>query len=129
MKEKGEERDPHGWLLCTSRLGHDPDKLMPTQIIAGNALECMGHLVHSFRKLWGIEQFCNCPEAAEGNAAIEAAKGSNGNGAVNAGSNGICKVICHLYLYGVDHFVTVICDSADCCEFFGCRHQTGIRQD
>jgi hypothetical protein len=116
LKEDDREIDPYGWFLCTEQAGHNPVKLMPTQIIPGNALECLGHLVHSFRKQWNIEQFCDCPEAAEGNAAIEAAKGSNGN----AISNGMCKVICNLSLYSVDHLVT---------EFLGCRHQTGIRQD
>lgn len=90
-QEKDKERDPHGWLFCTSRSGHDPDKLMPTQIIAGKALECMGRLVHSYRKQWNIVQFCDCPEALEGNKAIEAANVET-NGSVNSGSNGICKV-------------------------------------
>ena len=109
LQEKDKERDAYGWLLCTSRSGHDPDKLMPTQIIAGNVLECMGHLVHSYRKQWNIVQFCDCAEALESNKSIQAnsnsantnatagSNGSNGssNGSSNAnpgGSNGNCKV-------------------------------------
>ena len=64
---------------------------MPTQIIAGKALECMGRLVHSYRKQHSILQFCDCPEAIESNKTIEAANVSNieANG---SSSNGICKV-------------------------------------
>ena len=69
-QEKDKERDPYGWLMCNGRSGHDPDKLMPTQIIAGNALECMDRLVHSFRRQWNIVQFCDCPEALEANKSI-----------------------------------------------------------
>ena len=29
-QEKDQKRDLHGWLFCTSRLGNDPDKLIPT---------------------------------------------------------------------------------------------------
>jgi hypothetical protein len=50
LQEKDKERDLHGVLFCTSRSGHDPDKLMPTQIIAGKALEGVERLVHSYRK-------------------------------------------------------------------------------
>ena len=92
LQEKDKERDVHGWLLCTSRTGHDPDKLMPTQIIAGKALECMGHLVHSFRRQWNIQQFCDCAEALRaGHAAAAAAvEPAGANGA--ATTNGIGKV-------------------------------------
>jgi len=63
---------------------------MPTQIIAGKALECLGRLVHTYRKQWNIAQFCDCPEGK----AIEASQTtteSNG-GSVSSGSNGIVKV-------------------------------------
>ena len=86
LQEKDKERDLHGVLFCTSRSGHDPDKLMPTQIIAGKALECMERLVHSYRKQWNIVEFCDCPE---GKKSVET---TESNGSVNNGSNGICKV-------------------------------------
>ena len=95
-QEKDKDRDSYGWLLCTSRSGHDPDKLMPTQIIAGKALECMGHLVHSYRRQHSIIQFCDCPEAIESNKAIKAAAAANSenNGTNYSGdSNGVCKVL------------------------------------
>ena len=70
---------------------------MPTQIIAGKALECMGRLVHSYRKQWNIAQFCDCPEGLEANKAIEGSQSaaqSNGGATVTVtGSNGtIIKV-------------------------------------
>ena len=86
LQEKDKERDLHGWLFCTSRSGHDPDKLMPTQIIAGKALECMERLVHSYRKQWNIVEFGDCPEGKKSVETMES------NGSVNNGSNGICKV-------------------------------------
>ena len=82
------ERDVYGWLLCTSRSGHDPDKLMPTQIIAGKVLDCMSRLVHSFRRQWNIVQFCDCPEAIESNKAIEMAASSSSSSSA-ATSNGV----------------------------------------
>ena len=100
-----EKLDRYGWLFCTSRSGHDPDKLMPTQIIAGKALECMGRLVHSYRKQWSIAQFCDCPEGLESNKAIEATSAnSETNGGVNSASNGICKVVVFLNFVFVIHF-------------------------
>lgn len=70
---------------------------MPTQIIAGKALECMGRLVHSYRKQWNIVQFCDCPEGLEGNKAIENSQSANlavdSNGATaSSSSNGVVKV-------------------------------------
>lgn len=80
----------YGWLLCTSRSGHDPEKLMPTQIIAGNVLDCMSRLVHSFRRQWNILQFCDCPEAIESNKIIElAANNSSGNGNSNGTNSSV----------------------------------------
>ena len=35
----GKERDEFAWLFCTNRQSHQPDSMMLTQIIAGDALE------------------------------------------------------------------------------------------
>ena len=35
----GKERDEFSWLFCTNRQSHQPDLMMLTQIIAGDALE------------------------------------------------------------------------------------------
>ena len=111
MQEKDKERDPYGWLLCTSRTGHDPDKLMPTQIIAGNALECMGHLVHSYRKQWNIVQFCDCPDAVESNKSILATNpNSVAANSINGNAN-FCKVrvaISHFFSGSIIVVVVVV---------------------
>ena len=60
---------------------------MPTQIIAGNALECLGRLVHTYRKEWTIAQFCDCPEGIASRTTTESTGGS-----VSSVSNGTVKV-------------------------------------
>lgn len=57
------ERDEYQWLLCTSRVPHEQDKLMLTQIISGNALTELGNKIHQVRHEYGIPQLCNCIEA------------------------------------------------------------------
>ncbi|KAA0198903.1 JmjC domain-containing histone demethylation protein-like [Hyalella azteca] len=57
------ERDEYQWLLCTSRVPHEQDKLMLTQIISGNALMELGKMVHQVRYDFGLPQLCNCEEA------------------------------------------------------------------
>ncbi|KAK7074250.1 Lysine-specific demethylase 3B [Halocaridina rubra] len=61
--EGGKDRDEYSWLLCASRLPHEQDKLMLTQIISGNALLDLGQKVHEVRYQWNIPQYCDCPEA------------------------------------------------------------------
>ncbi|XP_045138451.1 lysine-specific demethylase 3A-A-like [Portunus trituberculatus] len=61
--EGGKDRDEYSWLLCASRLPHEQDKLMLTQIISGNALLDLGRKVHLGRHQWSIPQYCECPEA------------------------------------------------------------------
>ncbi|XP_068210806.1 lysine-specific demethylase 3A [Palaemon carinicauda] len=57
------DRDEYSWLLCATRLAHEQDKLMLTQIISGNALLDLGNKVHEVRHQWNIPQYCECPEA------------------------------------------------------------------
>lgn len=61
--EGGKDRDEYSWLLCASRLPHEQDKLMLTQIIAGNALLDLGKKIHEVRHGWSIPQYCDCAEA------------------------------------------------------------------
>ncbi|XP_060527245.1 probable JmjC domain-containing histone demethylation protein 2C isoform X2 [Cylas formicarius] len=65
MSESGKDRDEFAWLLCTNRQGHEQEKLMLTQIIADDCLLKLGKMVHEMRELWGIEQFCACPNAKD----------------------------------------------------------------
>lgn len=54
------DRDEFFWYFCNNRMAHDPDRLMLTQIIAGDSLNKLGLRVHTDRKLWDIEQNCEC---------------------------------------------------------------------
>ncbi|CAD6208707.1 GSCOCG00003515001-RA-CDS [Cotesia congregata] len=58
--ESGKDRDDCGWLLCTNRQIHAPDRLMLTQIIAGDSLPQLGQRLHDVRAEWGIPQHCDC---------------------------------------------------------------------
>ncbi|KAG8546473.1 hypothetical protein GDO81_018824 [Engystomops pustulosus] len=48
------------WLKCTKGQLHEPDNLMPTQIVPGKALYDVGDVVHSVRGKWGIKSNCPC---------------------------------------------------------------------
>ncbi|XP_044259343.1 lysine-specific demethylase 3A [Tribolium madens] len=63
--EPGKDRDEFSWLLCTNRQAHEQEKLMLTQIIAGDSLSQLGKKVHEMRELWNIEQYCACPASKE----------------------------------------------------------------
>lgn len=54
------DRDDYQWLLCTNRAPHDQEKLMLTQIIAGDSLQVLGRRIHHVRALWKIPQNCAC---------------------------------------------------------------------
>ncbi|XP_028939168.1 lysine-specific demethylase 3A [Ornithorhynchus anatinus] len=48
------------WLKCVKGQVHEPESLMPTQIIPGKALYDVGDIVHSVRAKWGIKANCPC---------------------------------------------------------------------
>ncbi|XP_017117375.1 lysine-specific demethylase 3A [Drosophila elegans] len=55
--------DEYHWLLCTDPSGpqeHALTELMLTQIIAGDALNVLGRLLHEVRSLWQVPQVCGC---------------------------------------------------------------------
>ncbi|KAK0086395.1 hypothetical protein PV325_003271 [Microctonus aethiopoides] len=58
--ESGKDRDDFSWLLCTNRHAHAPERLMLTQIIAGDSLPQLGQRLHEVRSEWGIPQHCSC---------------------------------------------------------------------
>ncbi|XP_036140897.1 lysine-specific demethylase 3A isoform X2 [Monomorium pharaonis] len=58
--ESGKDRDDFSWLLCTNRQVHEPERLMLTQIIAGDSLLRLGQRLHECRTEWGIPQHCAC---------------------------------------------------------------------
>ncbi|KAM8973234.1 lysine-specific demethylase 3B isoform 2-T2 [Pelodytes ibericus] len=48
------------WLKCAKGQPHEPENLMPTQIIPGTALYNIGDMVHAARGKWGIKANCPC---------------------------------------------------------------------
>uniref|UniRef100_A0A7R9GZ68 [histone H3]-dimethyl-L-lysine(9) demethylase n=1 Tax=Timema cristinae TaxID=61476 RepID=A0A7R9GZ68_TIMCR len=63
--DSGKDRDQFSWLLCTNRQSHEQEKLMLTQIIAGDSLLQLGHKTHEVRTALGIPQYCGCPVSKE----------------------------------------------------------------
>ena len=76
--ESVKERDKFSWLLCASRVPHEQDKLMLTQIIAGNALIELGEKIHEERYKWVIPMYCGCPDALKYKEQQEEDKKLNG---------------------------------------------------
>ncbi|XP_069833339.1 lysine-specific demethylase 3A isoform X2 [Dendropsophus ebraccatus] len=64
MKKKSmnseNDDESFSWLKCAKGQLHEPDNLMPTQIVPGKALYDVGDVVHSVRGKWGIKSNCPC---------------------------------------------------------------------
>ncbi|XP_052537328.1 lysine-specific demethylase 3A isoform X2 [Tympanuchus pallidicinctus] len=64
MRKKGihedDDSDTFSWFKCVKGQEHEPENLMPTQIIPGRALYDVGDIVHSVRTKWGIKANCPC---------------------------------------------------------------------
>ncbi|KAJ3587520.1 hypothetical protein NHX12_011117 [Muraenolepis orangiensis] len=58
--DDGPEDEVFSWLKCAKGQPHEPQNLMPTQIIPGTALYNIGDMVHSARGKWGIKANCPC---------------------------------------------------------------------
>ncbi|KAM5172810.1 lysine-specific demethylase 3B isoform 2-T2 [Mantella aurantiaca] len=54
------DEDVFSWLKCAKGQSHEPENLMPTQIIPGTALYNIGDMVHAARGKWGIKANCPC---------------------------------------------------------------------
>ncbi|XP_043919400.1 lysine-specific demethylase 3A [Protopterus annectens] len=48
------------WFKCVKGQQHEPENLMPAQIIPGRALYDVGDILHSLRGKWGIKANCPC---------------------------------------------------------------------
>ncbi|XP_069507689.1 lysine-specific demethylase 3B [Ambystoma mexicanum] len=59
VEETGDE-EVFAWLKCAKGQSHEPENLMPTQIIPGTALYNIGDMVHAARGKWGIKANCPC---------------------------------------------------------------------
>ncbi|KAK7922840.1 hypothetical protein WMY93_009742 [Mugilogobius chulae] len=58
--EETPEDEVFSWLKCAKGQPHEPQNLMPTQIIPGTALYNIGDMVHAARGKWGIKANCPC---------------------------------------------------------------------
>ncbi|XP_026185692.1 lysine-specific demethylase 3B isoform X2 [Mastacembelus armatus] len=58
--DESPEDEVFSWLKCAKGQPHEPQNLMPTQIIPGTALYNIGDMVHSVRGKWGIKANCPC---------------------------------------------------------------------
>ncbi|CAL8333657.1 lysine-specific demethylase 3B isoform X1 [Gadus morhua] len=58
--DEAPEDEVFAWLKCAKGQPHEPQNLMPTQIIPGAALYNIGDMVHSARGKWGIKANCPC---------------------------------------------------------------------
>nr|XP_033783010.1 lysine-specific demethylase 3B isoform X2 [Geotrypetes seraphini] len=54
------DEEVFAWLKCAKGQSHEPENLMPTQIIPGAALYTIGDMVHAARGKWGIKANCPC---------------------------------------------------------------------
>lgn len=68
-----QQLDEASWMYCVTRAPHDPQKLLLTQISAGDTLQQLGRHIHEVRAAWGIPQYCGCALAAATSQAAAAA--------------------------------------------------------
>ncbi|KAK6298729.1 hypothetical protein J4Q44_G00302390 [Coregonus suidteri] len=96
--DEGPDDEVFSWLKCVKGQRHEPQSLMPTQIIPGTALYNIGDMVHSARGKWGIKANCPCtsrhhrpllrPSAPNGisqQSAVSSSMGSSGSGPITGG--------------------------------------------
>ncbi|KAJ8405526.1 hypothetical protein AAFF_G00319990 [Aldrovandia affinis] len=60
LEDEGPDDEVFSWLKCAKGQPHEPQNLMPTQIIPGTALYNIGDMVHAARGKWGIKANCPC---------------------------------------------------------------------
>ncbi|XP_051514109.1 lysine-specific demethylase 3B-like isoform X3 [Myxocyprinus asiaticus] len=87
--DDGPDEEVFSWLKCAKGQPHEPQNLMPTQIIPGTALYSIGDMVHAARGKWGIK--ANCPCTSRHNKPLVRPGAPNGfslSGAANSTGNG-----------------------------------------
>uniref|UniRef100_A0A9J8D9Q3 Lysine-specific demethylase n=1 Tax=Cyprinus carpio carpio TaxID=630221 RepID=A0A9J8D9Q3_CYPCA len=87
--DESPEEEVFSWLKCAKGQPHEPQNLMPTQIIPGTALYSIGDMVHAARGKWGIK--ANCPCTSRHNKPLVRPSAPNGlsqSGAANSVGNG-----------------------------------------
>uniref|UniRef100_W5MTG7 Lysine-specific demethylase n=1 Tax=Lepisosteus oculatus TaxID=7918 RepID=W5MTG7_LEPOC len=58
--DEGPEDEVFSWLKCAKGQPHEPQNLLPTQIIPGTVRWGSGDMVHAARGKWGIKANCPC---------------------------------------------------------------------
>ena len=58
--ESSKIKDEYSWLYCMNKQTHEKEKLMLTQIIAGNSLVGLGILVHKLKDIYHLQEDCRC---------------------------------------------------------------------
>ncbi|KAI5624830.1 lysine-specific demethylase 3B isoform X3, partial [Silurus asotus] len=91
--EENPDDEVFSWLKCAKGQNHEPQNLMPTQIIPGTALYNIGDMVHAARGRWGIKANCPCtsrlnkpaarPNAPNGLAQVHRTTSTTGDGAAS----------------------------------------------
>ncbi|XP_051715664.1 lysine-specific demethylase 3B isoform X7 [Ctenopharyngodon idella] len=87
--EDSPDEEVFSWLKCAKGQPHEPQNLMPTQIIPGTALYSIGDMVHAARGKWGIK--ANCPCTSRHNKPFVRPSAPNGlsqSGAAQTSGNG-----------------------------------------
>uniref|UniRef100_A0A673Y1A6 Lysine-specific demethylase n=1 Tax=Salmo trutta TaxID=8032 RepID=A0A673Y1A6_SALTR len=84
--DEGPDDEVFSWLKCVKGQRHEPQNLMPTQIIPGTALYNIGDMVHSARGKWGIK--ANCPCTSRHHRPLVRPSAPNGISQVLTGSSG-----------------------------------------
>ncbi|XP_033829400.1 lysine-specific demethylase 3B isoform X2 [Periophthalmus magnuspinnatus] len=86
--EESLEDEVFSWLKCAKGQPHEPQNLMPTQIIPGAALYNIGDMVHSARGKWGIKANCPCTSRHTKSIVRPGAPNGISQSAVHSGSTG-----------------------------------------
>ncbi|XP_036379778.1 lysine-specific demethylase 3B-like [Megalops cyprinoides] len=82
------DEEVFSWLKCAKGQPHEPQNLMPTQIIPGTALYSIGDMVHAARGKWGIKANCPCASRHTKPLVRPAAPNGLSQSGVNASSGG-----------------------------------------
>ncbi|XP_059372396.1 lysine-specific demethylase 3B isoform X2 [Carassius carassius] len=86
--DESPEEEVFSWLKCAKGQPHEPQNLMPTQIIPGTALYSIGDMVHAARGKWGIKANCPCTSRHKPLVRPSAPNGFSQSGAANSVGNG-----------------------------------------
>ncbi|XP_061091789.1 lysine-specific demethylase 3B isoform X2 [Conger conger] len=87
-EEEGPDEEVFSWLKCAKGQPHEPQNLMPTQIIPGTALYNIGDMVHAARGKWGIKANCPCTSRHTKPLVRPSAPNGLSQSGVNSGAGG-----------------------------------------